>query len=949
MNNSIGRFNELLPWNFITKFHEGVVIHKDGILQRTFAYRAPDIDSSGALEVNNLAIRVNDFAMRLGAGWAFQLEAQRFQLSEYPETSFDTLAPYLIDREREEAFSTAGRHFDSSYYLTFIWRPPSENVKKLTSMFIKSGDSSEGGMGVKQNVEFFVNESDAVASLLANDLILEPLNNNETIAFLHSNISTKRHRISFPHTQILLDRILPDCVLENTLPMKLGDYYIPIVGVNDFPDESYPAILDGLNRARLEYRWVTRYICLSKEEGVKETRKKEKAHRGSRKTFFQTFAEQTSGEPTQAVNHGAGVKEKDSIDAGVEIETDQAALGYLTTCVMVWDTDLARAKKKADLVKTIINSKGFTCKDEDINGLESFQSMMAGQIYANYRALPVMTYNMAHVVPLSSVWAGLRSNIHAFNVTGVDTPLVICSTIEGTPFFLNLNVGDVGHSAVWGPTGAGKSTLLNLLEMQAFKYPGSLVIVFDKGRSCRQCCLAAGGRFYEPAAENAAGINFQPLRELETDRDMMDAMDFIEACITVNKENITPQMRASIKESLEKVREIPSNRRTITTFLQYSNYQDPVTNRPVLKEMLGDYSIGGKYGKIFDADASGLSMDTRFLAIEMEALMNRGENCVVPALVYLFNYIEKKFDGRFTLLILDEAWLFLKNETFSNKIAEWLKVLRKKNVYVIFATQDVADVANSPLKTTIIQQCLTKIYLADPNAVTAGMKSVYSEFGLTEAEINLIASATMKRDYFYTSPIGRRLFQLDLGKLTLALVGSPNHTLLDELSSMYEPGSPLCAQILAAKNVSYKHYLGEHAPIDPSPMPRLTQIQNYIPAEQAEDYHCDPMDAAGIFVGAAPPHLCGREGLAKPSRLSEFFEAVLSLPDRKKKDGAGRAADAVAELFNVSLSTVYQARKVLKYGLPELVDALRNGDIPVKTAYRKLLKQQESEPEKIAG
>jgi len=318
----------------------------------------------------------------------------------------------------------------------------------------------------------------------------------------------------------------------------------------------------------------------------------------------------------------------------------------------------------------------------------------------------------------------------------------------------------------------------------------------------------------------------------------------------------------------------------------------------------------------------------------MEALMNRGENCVVPALVYLFNYIEKKFDGRYTLLVLDEAWLFLKNETFADKIAEWLKVLRKKNVYVIFATQDVADVANSPLKTTIIQQCLTKIYLADPSAVTAGMTRVYSDFGLKEAEINLIASATMKRDYFYTSPSGRRLFQLDLGRLTLSLIGSPNHTLLDKLVSQYEPGSPLCAEILAAKNVNYKRLLGEYAPIDPAPVLRQTQIQNYSAPERIEDQ-----------TDVAPENI---QPVDEKDKNADFLNAISTLPERKKNDGSGRAAVAVAEKFGVSVSTVYQARTVLKYALPELVDALRRGDIPVKTAYKRFLKEKTRETEKEA-
>lgn len=513
---SAGRFHEHLPWSFITKFHEGVVVQKDGILQRTFAYRAPDIDSSSPAEVNALSIRVNDFAKRLGQGWAFQMEAQRFQTREYPKAfeypaaSHSTLAPYLVDREREEAFRAAGRHFESSYYITFIYKPPSESIKKLTRMFVQSGISGQG-KSVRENVEYFVNETNVVAAVLSGDMLLQPLDNEQTIAYLHSSISMKRHHIHFPATQILLDRILPDSELYTGYPiMKLGDYWIPIVGVNDFPEETYPAIFDDLNRMRLEYRWMTRYICAGKEEGKKEAQKKEKAHRGSRKTFFQTFLESTTGEDTGARNHGAGEKEMDAISAGVEIETDIGALGYYTTCVMVWSKNIATAKKYADEVKAVITSKSFTCKDETFNALEAFKSMMPGQIYANYRALPVMTYTLSHIVPLSSVWAGARRNEHAGLVSGVDLPHLVCSTAEGTPFFLNLNPSDVGHAAIWGPTGAGKSTLLNLLEIQFFKYPGSQVIVFDKGRSCRQICLASGGLYYEPAAESPAAVSLQP-------------------------------------------------------------------------------------------------------------------------------------------------------------------------------------------------------------------------------------------------------------------------------------------------------------------------------------------------------------------------------------------------------------------------------------------------------
>jgi type IV secretion system protein VirB4 len=935
MNESVSFLYTQLPWNFITRFHEGVVVQKDGILQRTFAFRAPDIDSAGDAEINSVCLKVNDFAKRLGSGWAFQIEAQRFYSrdypkAEYPRGRFGMLASYLIDRERDAAFRAAGRHFESSYYLTFIWKPPSENIKKLTGMFIQSGSAPvEGGKTIKENVEHFVNETNAVIGVLESGLLIVPLSNGETVAYLHSAVSFNRHPIRLPETQVFLDRILPDSELVTSLTMKLGGFWMPVIGVNDFPEETYPAILDDLNRTPLEYRWVSRYICLDKEAGKKEARTKEKGHRGNQTTLLQSLAETASGTQTRAVNHGAAVKELDSINAGVEIDTDLAALGYYTSCVCVWDKDPVLAKKKADAVKAVINGNGFTCKEETFNALEAWKSMMPGQVYANYRALPVMTYTLSHIVPLSSVWAGMRRNNHAGGISGVDIPHLVCSTAEGTPFFFNLNPADVGHAAVWGPTGAGKSTFLNLLELQFFKYPGSQVIVFDKGKSCRQPCLASGGLFYEPAAESNSGVSFQPLRDLESDRDLMDAFDFIESLFSVNNYQVTPLMRTAIKESLELLRDKPVAMRTITSFVQYVNYADPESGKASFKELLADYLWdGGKYGKIFDARGPAIALDTPFLAFEMDDLMNRGDGAIVPALVYLFNLVEKKFDGRLSLLVLDEAWLYLQNPTFAGKIAEWLKVLRKKNVFVVFATQDVADVESSPLKTTIIQQCLTRVYLADPSALTAGMMAVYQAFGLSEPEISLIAGAVMKRDYFYTSPLGRRLFQLDLGPLTLALIGAADHEALDRLLAEHGWGVPLAKEILSLKGVDYRPFISHDAPAE---QPRA-ELRVSAPL---------PALAPVTETGAKTP-------LISPARLdlAGLLDAAGSLSGQKAKNGSGRAAKAIAGKFNVSQATVYQVRKIAREASPELLEALKSGELSIKQAAKRLSRERALVPEK---
>jgi hypothetical protein len=268
--------------------------------------------------------------------------------------------------------------------------------------------------------------------------------------------------------------------------------------------------------------------------------------------------------------------------------------------------------------------------------------------------------------------------------------------------------------------------------------------------------------------------------------------------------------------------------------------------------------------------------------------------------------------GRLSLLVLDEAWIFLRHQAFADKIVEWLKVLRKKNVFVVFATQDVADVEKSPIKTTIIQQCLTKIYLADPSAATAGMIDVYRAFGLSDSEISLIAGAVMKRDYFYTSPLGRRLFQLDLGPLTLALIGTPDHRMLDDLSSEQGPGLPLCRALLERQGVAYTRYLDHNAPEEP------TEAQTAQP----------PVSFAPRTDEPAPPKI----------PAADILDAAAALGERRKK-GQGRAAETLALRLGVSPATVYQARKLLKHGGPELIEQVRRGELTIKKASKSLSRE----------
>jgi len=97
----------------------------------------------------------------------------------------------------------------------------------------------------------------------------------------------------------------------------------------------------------------------------------------------------------------------------------------------------------------------------------------------------------------------------------------------------------------------------------------------------------------------------------------------------------------------------------------------------LLQNNFDQFTLNGPYGFILDSDKETTS-GSSWQCFEMADLMNMPE-VVAPVLVYLFHQLEKRFDGSPTLLILDEAWLFLDHPLFAQKIREWLKTLRKLN------------------------------------------------------------------------------------------------------------------------------------------------------------------------------------------------------------------------------------------------------------------------------
>ncbi len=285
--------------------------------------------------------------------------------------------------------------------------------------------------------------------------------------------------------------------------------------------------------------------------------------------------------------------------------------------------------------------------------------------------------------------------------------------------------------------------------------------LFDKGNSARAATLAMNGVHHALGASGA--LAFQPLRRIDDPAERSWAADWLTGLLAHEKVAVTPEIKEALWSALTSLASAPEGERTFTglSVLLQSN---------ALKSALMPYTLDGPFGRLLDAAQDSLAL-AEIQCFETEELMHQ-PGVVAPVLTYLFHRLEARFDGRPTLLILDEAWVFLDHPLFAARIREWLKVLRKKNVAVIFATQSLADIADSAIAPAIIESCPQRLFLPNDRAVEPQGRAAYERFGLNERQIELIARATPKQHYYLQSRRGNRLFELGLGPVALALCGA---------------------------------------------------------------------------------------------------------------------------------------------------------------------------------
>ena len=804
--NKADRLADFLPWAALVA--PGVVLNKDGSFQRSARFRGPDLDSATPAELIATTARLNSALRRLGSGWAIFVEAVRRPALDYPDSDFPNPASALFERERAAQFAEEGAHFESRYFLTLLWMPPAEDAARAESWLYEG--KAERGINPKELLDLFIDRTERLLRLI-DGFVPEVawLDDGETLTYLHSCVSTRSHRVRVPETPMHLDAVLADEPLTGGLEPRLGRAHLRTLTVVGFPSSTFPGLLDELNRLAFAYRWSTRAVMLDKTDATKLTAKIRRQWFAKRKSVASILKEVMTNEASTLLDSDASNKAADADAALQELGSDFVGQAYVTATVTVWDEDAALAAEKLRLVEKVIQGRDFTVIAEGMNAVEAWLGSLPGHVYANVRTPPISTLNLAHMIPLSAVWAGPERDDH-FNAA----PLFYARTEGSTPFRFSLHVGDVGHTLIVGPTGAGKSVLLALMALQFQRYDRAQVFAFDFGGSIRAAALACGGDWQDlgnsltgsgSAGDSTGTVLLQPMARIDQPAERNWAAEWLQAILTAEGVSIDPATKEHLWSALTSLATAPMAERTLTGLAVLLQSQ-------ALKQALAPYCIGGPFGRLLDAESEHLG-EASFQAFETEGLT--GSAAAPAVLSYLFHRIEGRLDGSPTMIIIDEGWLVLDSPAFAAQLREWLKTLRKKNASVVFATQSLADIETSAIAPAIIESCPSRIFLPNERAVEPQILAIYRRFGLNDRQIEIIARATPKRDYYCQSARGNRLFELGLGEVALAFTATSSKA--DQLAIDAITAAHGCADF-AARWLRHRG-LGWAAELLPAPSP----------------------------------------------------------------------------------------------------------------------------------
>jgi type IV secretion/conjugal transfer VirB4 family ATPase len=764
---------------------DGIVLTSTGTYVAGYEFSGPDMDAMSVDDAFGLAKRIAS-RLTLGGGFTLQCDLVRSEHLEYcdqPGDWPDTVSN-LIDQERRIQFTVSGLsgHRLSRYFLSIAYEPAMASAKGAARWFFAADD--DHATAADRALAAFQSKLADFESLISANLPrvqrLKSFSTNfggtqqlccEFLQFVRRCICGDDFRFAVPDSPAYLNQYLAtDDFVGGAAPM-LGNKHIAVLCIDSFPERSFAGILRELDAIPADFRFSMSGQFLDSQEAAK-AHKDNRERWGSRKTPAGAKITQRAVSASEIDMHAAELEMDASLASSAAAHGRETSMEFSAKAI-VMDADESRLAGVVDQIRHTVQRCGFSCRVETLNAVAAYLSSIPGMHKREGRTFLVTGDNFTHMMPLSAPFRGHQHNPSPY-FPKYSPPLLYAVTSGGTPYRWNPYVGDIGHTLIDGPTGGGKTTFMGLSVASFLRYPNSQVVVFDKKRSLYTLCRALGGSWYNLSPDGDADSRLCLLQNLETPGQRKSATQLIELLVAEAGVEVTPDRVKAIRSAIERIAAGAGSR-------SLSGFTMACDNESVVSAL--DCYIDG----ILDGEHDNLSL-SRLTVFEMDELYRLDKRTMNGALFAIFARLRQRLSSSIpTLVCCDEFREALCHEFAAKAFNEFLLEGRKLNTAVFLVVQELSKVLDSPLRTAVLESCLTRVLLPNPQATAEGA-SAYEALGLSARDREIVANAQPKSDYYIASPDGQRLVSLELGQLALSFIAASSdrdRARIDVLMSRY--------------------------------------------------------------------------------------------------------------------------------------------------------------------
>ena len=617
--------------------------------------------------------------------------------------------------------------------LARLFRDPSGAVAELKAQFTNDNMKTLLRTQIDRDIRRLDLQVQAFTRQLADLMQIEVLSQQGQFTFFRRLLNYDDWRVAGRprSTQFLDYQVVNSNVEAERDHLRVGDHIVRVLTMKEAVTETRPLVLDALLKIRANFYVVTEWTPLNAGKARKEVNKRRR-HFNMSKTGF---VSQISNDAAQTSPRDVLVDESKQAD----IENLGDCLRALGDGQSLGDFSLTAVlygRSKIDLEQLVGEFTGiFTNADgnlfaETYNQLNAYFATVPGNYALNLRQLYLLNTNYADLSFLFTIFPGEKTNAYL----GAEY-LAVLETDNSTPYFLNLHCGEVAHTLILGMTGSGKSYFCNFLLQNAQKYR-PLTFILDIGASFQSLTTIFEGSYLNVGQE-ARDFTINPFSLPQTKENLQFLFSFFRVLLEGNNggNNNAQRYHLDFKDerrlwdAIERLYMLEPGQRTLSNFANIMGE---------LKERLHRWTRGGQYGFLFDNAQDTLSF-SRFQTFNFQG-WNDAREVLEPLLFYVLHRASNEITepeklDTFKIFLLDEAWLFIKNETIRNYVVQAQKTWRKHKAAMILATQSIKELEESGMLAIVAESCPTKIFLANPEM----NRDVYREaFHLNDTELDLI-------------------------------------------------------------------------------------------------------------------------------------------------------------------------------------------------------------------